>query len=199
MDPMVLGLLVRFFERITVVIIGGMAVYLGFRLFREVPRQRNSSGKVVFPWDFSIVLTRVGPGVFFALFGVVAASLALIRPLEILPGQHENKGGDGKLSYSTETPSSRDNRADGRKLLQKNFAALNYISSSLRPDIPEQDRNSINGNIAEIKLKLMKPVWGNPDEGFGEFERFENWVKNGESDPPPEGMKGALDLYRYKH
>jgi hypothetical protein len=61
MDPLLSGLLIRFFERITAVLIGGMAIYLGFRLFREVPEHRDSAGNLVLPWDISIKLTRLAP------------------------------------------------------------------------------------------------------------------------------------------
>jgi hypothetical protein len=205
MDPLLSGLLVRFFERITVVLIGGMAVYLGFRLFREVPEHRDSAGKLVLPWDISIVLTRVGPGIFFALFGVVAVSLALVRPLEIQPEQKENKGGtenkggEARLIYVNPTPENRDARVDGRKSLQKTFAALNDLLPSLRQDLREVDRDLIKTTIDEIKLKLMRPFWGDQAEGFGDFGQFENWVKNGNPNSPPEGMEGALKLYRYKN
>jgi hypothetical protein len=76
-------LLLRFFERITVVLISGMAIYLGFRLFLAVPELKDSDGKVELPWNISVVTTRVGPGVFFALFGIAAVSLALYRLLEM--------------------------------------------------------------------------------------------------------------------
>lgn len=201
MDPLLSGLLIRFFERITVVLIGGMAIYLGFRLFREVPKHRDSAGNLVLPWDISIKLTRVGPGIFFALFGVAVVTSALFRPLEILPqssGQMENKGGEGKLTYVNPLPDKRDSNADARVPLQKNLAALDHMWESLPKNLAEQDRDSFKQNIGEIKLKLLKPVWGTPEEGFGDFNIFELWVNAGEPNPPPDGMQGALALYGYK-
>lgn len=64
-------------ERILAIAIGGLAVYLGYRLFLALPEQANSEGKVVLPGNISVYLSRVGPGAFFALFGaiVVASSL----------------------------------------------------------------------------------------------------------------------------
>jgi hypothetical protein len=201
MDPLLSGLVVRFLERITAVLIGGMALYLGFRLFREVPEHRDSSGNLVLPWDISIKLTRVGPGVLFALFGIAAVSLALFRPLEIQPqasAKTDDPKGAGRLIYGSATPANRDARSDGRKLLQKHFAVLNTIPSQLRPDIAKQDADNINVNLREIKLKLMRPVWGDADEDFGDYEVFEHWVRNGESPPPPPGMKEAVAFFNHK-
>jgi len=197
MDPI---LLLRFLERITAVLIGGIAIYLGFRLFLLVPEQRDSAGKLVLPWDISIVMTRVGPGVFFALFGVAAAGLALLRPLEISlqgPGLSEEKGGRHISYMGGPALGDRTARADARALLRKEIAALNTVPQLLRKDLPEYERDSIKRSIARVKLALMRPVWEGPAEGWGDFAQFERWVQAEEPDPPPAGMGEALALYRY--
>lgn len=197
MDP----LLLRFFERLTVVLLGGMAIYLGFRLFLEVPEHKDGAGKFVLPWDISIVMTRIGPGVFFALFGVIAVSLALIRPLEIgsqAPSNFENPGNQARLRYATNIAyADKSARHDARSSLRKEIATLNTITGALQKDLPKFERDEFERRIRHIKLALMKPVWGETDEGFGEFSEFERWIKEGEPEPPPAGMKGALELYRY--
>ena len=67
----------RALERIIVVIIGGLSVYLGYRLFLHVPSQKDGEGKISFPGGISIIVNRVGPGVFFALFGAGVVALSL--------------------------------------------------------------------------------------------------------------------------
>jgi hypothetical protein len=74
MDPITL----RFAERLLAVLFGGMAIYLGYRLFLLVPERREGEGRFTFPWDASVVLTRVGPGVFFALFGALVVGTSLV-------------------------------------------------------------------------------------------------------------------------
>ena len=186
--------LLRFLERLAVVSFGGMAIYLGYRLFINVPTHKDSSGKLVLPWNISVVLTRVGPGVFFALFGVIVVSLSLMRPVEM------SKDSDGSIySYGASVTELTDPsaRADGRALLRKEIGALNTFPEYVSENLPKPDQDSIKDTIRQVKLKLMKPVWGQPDQGFGEFSVFEQWVNEGESDPPPSGMEGALTLYRY--
>lgn len=196
MDP----LLARFVERIAAVLIGGMAIYLGFRLFREVPEHRGSAGKFALPWDISIAISGVGPGGFFALFGVAAVSLALIRPLEISsrgPGPSGEEG-ERKLSYmGGSAPGDQTARADARRLLRREIAYLNTIPQQLRGDLAEHSRNATIRALARVKFLLMRPAWGEPEEGFGDIAEFERWVQAGEPDPPPKGMEGALALYRY--
>lgn len=196
MDP----LLLRFFERIIVVLFGGMAIYLGFRLFLVVPEHKDSTGKFKLPWDISIVMTRVGPGVFFALFGVAAVSLSLVQPLKIDLQGLALSGGEGKyqVSYMGEkTIDDRTARADARALLRKEIAVLNTIPQLLRSDLPKYEQDSIKRGIARVKLMLMKPVWGDNEEGFGDFSSFERWVQDGELGSAPPGMDGASALYNY--
>ena len=81
MDTFTAFVSLRFLERLCAVVIGGIAIYLGYRLFLKVPERHDSAGKLVLPWDVSVVLSRVGPGIFFALFGasVVGASFFKAR------------------------------------------------------------------------------------------------------------------------
>ena len=41
----------RVLERVLAVLIGGMSIFLGYRLFIKLPRQKDSSGKVMLPGD----------------------------------------------------------------------------------------------------------------------------------------------------
>lgn len=70
--------LLRVLERIVAVVIGGLSIYLGYRLFRAVKATGEGSAEIKLPHDVTVMVSRVGPGVFFALFGaaIVAASLA---------------------------------------------------------------------------------------------------------------------------
>jgi hypothetical protein len=74
-------LLLRGVERIIAVLVGALAIYLGHNLFLAVPEQRDSEGKVVFSRGASVYLNRVGPGVFFALFGASVTALAIRESL----------------------------------------------------------------------------------------------------------------------
>src|SRR4051794_35002274 len=117
MDP----LLLRFLERITVELIGGLSIYLGYRLFLKVPEYKDNEGKLTLPWNISIVMTRVGPGVFFALFGVLAICLSLIRPLSV-----ESKDQNGtNFTYMSGASGDRTQRANSRASMREKIATLN--------------------------------------------------------------------------
>ena len=73
MEPIIF----RAVERIVAVVIGGLSVYLGYRLFLHIPEQKEGEGKIDLPGGISIFVTRVGPGVFFALFGAVIVAFSV--------------------------------------------------------------------------------------------------------------------------
>ena len=66
--------LTRAAERMLLVLVGALAIYLGYSLFLRMPNaakgRQDGEGKIELPGGVSIFLTRVGPGIFFALVGI---------------------------------------------------------------------------------------------------------------------------------
>src|SRR5260221_5763848 len=83
----------RSLERILAVMVGGFTVYLGYRLFLQIPNRTDSQGKVILPGGISIYMTRIGPGCFFALFGAIVLGLSFKNAVTYskgLPGDSTN-------------------------------------------------------------------------------------------------------------
>ena len=77
----------RAVERLIAVLIGGGSIYLGYRLFMALPElSADGEGKFELPGGVSIYVSRVGPGIFFALFGTALVGLAFINVLTWQPG-----------------------------------------------------------------------------------------------------------------
>ena len=74
--------LLRGIERIICVMIGAFSVYLGYALFIKLPEKTDSEGKAILPGGISIYFSRVGPGVFFALFGTLIIIYAIITQIQ---------------------------------------------------------------------------------------------------------------------
>ena len=187
MDP----LLFRSIERIVSVLIGGLSIFLGYRLFSSVREQSDGKGTFKFPMHTSVVLTKVGPGVFFAMFGAVAVCAAILRPLE------EKRPDAQYIRYVATAKATSTERADGRALLRREIAVLNTVPGLMGPQAAEIDRDNVDRSLRRVKLLLMKPVWGEPGEGFGSFAAFESWAAQGETGSAPAGSNEALVLYRY--
>src|SRR5262245_4135443 len=138
MDPITL----RFAERLVAVLFGGMAIYLGYRLFLQVPERRGADGRLALPWDISIVLTRVGPGVFFALFGALVVGTSLVKGIE-----WRHAPVDGPVAFhgagASLTVPDEQARDVARVELLRDIALLNNFPAYLRGNLPEQDRSTI--------------------------------------------------------
>ena len=208
------AVVLRAIERILAVAIGGLCIYLGHRLFLQIPEQKEGEGRIEFPGGVSVYVARVGPGVFFALFGAVMVGVSFYRGIEVqttrqaslatagtsAPGGTPAASAVEHLQYkgagAAMAPDDRAARADQRALLRKEFAVLNTLPTLLRRDLPEQDRNRVELSAARIKLALMKPMWGPPSEGWGDPVEFEQWVDGGERGPPPATLRAAVEYYR---
>ena len=153
----------RVIERVLAVIIGGMSIYLGYRLFIKVPRQKDSSGKVMLPGDISIFFSRIGPGVFFSLFGAAVVVVSLQQSLDLdlankasVTAESTERTANLKVRYMGETgqsdPAKRDAvRAEARRAI----AELNKLPSMLAPDVPASRRTDVTEAVRDSKLALM--------------------------------------------
>ena len=73
----------RHLERLLIVCSGMLSIWLGYRLFLAMPAGARGDGEIKLPGGISIFLSRVGPGVFFALFGAVVVAYALQNAVKI--------------------------------------------------------------------------------------------------------------------
>src|SRR5262249_56468134 len=86
MDPESLTILVGAFQRILSILIGGMLVYFGYRLFLSLPGKRGGdrgSGEFSLGRGSKVKLSKVGPGVFFAIFGAGLIAYSFAKPMKV--------------------------------------------------------------------------------------------------------------------
>jgi hypothetical protein len=203
----------RAVERILAVVIGGVCIWLGQRLFLSIPEQKEGEGRVEFPGGVSIYVARIGPGVFFALFGALVVGTSFYRGVEVQTTRHVSNA-EATPSAAPNAPhtstlerlefrgagasmvsSEREARGDQRALLRKEFQVLNTIPLWRRHDLPPQDLHRLEASVAQVKLTLMKSMWGDAAEGWGDPVEFERWVNDGARLPPPAALKTAADYY----
>ena len=75
--------ILRSVERLLGVIIAGLCIYLGFRLFLALPKKSDSTGKLVLPGGLNVYLSRIGPGAFFALFGCALVVMSFKQAITV--------------------------------------------------------------------------------------------------------------------
>jgi len=206
MEPIIM----RAIERILAVLIGGLSVYWGYSLFLHLPQQSDSAGKIILPGNISIYLSRVGPGIFLALFGVVVVALSLHKAIIYsdrgfyagAPAAEQDTTmvhpkSNGRY-YSglgeTETKGDRQSLEKSRTLLRRDLFFLNTLSKVLKTDLSDAQQVDINLTLPRIKLDLMKAVW---DEDWGDYVEFKKWVLEGDENSPPQGFKTAAEYFHY--
>jgi hypothetical protein len=179
-------------ERILLVLVGALAVYLGYRLFREIPSAEKSTGKLQLPGGVSIFLTRIGPGVFFALFGIGVIGYSVVRPIELqvpTPAGSASYSGFGQRDPPTE-PVVQGSGPDART----SIARLNGMLEDARSRLEPPKVAEIEQAIRAAKIALMLGHW---EPAWGDRAAFAQWARErADKDPPPDLAPGAALVFR---
>lgn len=180
MDPTLMVVTARAVERIVAVLLGGLAVYYGFRLFLVLPLETQSDGKIRLP-GMSVVLSKAGPGLFFLAFGSLVILASLFRTVRIYPdgaiGQYQYQGIAAEApKHELSAPSSPATRAPTEQDTVRTVLALQSINCMQR--LSARATRDMSGDFdqaaREAKLALLARVW-NPDK-WGDFGAFERWA-----------------------
>lgn len=194
----------RGLERLLVIGAGALAIVLGYLLFRHMPEAGEGEGEVKLPGGVSIYVSRVGPGVFFALFGAAVVGLSLQSPLVIAersdgdplapaagaPARHLSyldTGADNGL-----TPAEIEALELARLRAREHIGFLNGLTGDLAAALPEARRAEIGRRLRNAKLELVQAVWGN----WGDRRAFVEWVRLGAEGAPPQGLEAPAALFR---
>lgn len=210
MDPQGLTIVLRSVERVLVDAAGALAIYLGYQLFLHMPSRDRGTGKFELPGGISIYLSRVGPGVFFALFGAAVLGLSFLHGVSQETTRSEAptattaaEGGATQAAvtvtahYSGVTPTTPDGdplqvEAERTSVLAA-IRNLNRVPAGLRPDLTARERLDIEQAISESKVRLLASVWDG--KNWGPFAEFQEWVRRGEGDPAP-AIRDAVGYFR---
>lgn len=196
-------LIFRAAERIIAVVIGGFSIYLGYLLFIKIPEQKDSSGKIILPGGVSIFLSRIGPGVFFSLFGslIVAFSFYSVMVIDApvmssgegnAPSKTEASVNVRYLSDDSSTV-SKEMLVSMRSEAQRTMFEMNRLPTIFPADLSPTKRIDVNQAIRESKLAIIKSVWG---DDWGSYAQFKNWIVKGASDPMPKELNtDAVKLF----
>jgi hypothetical protein len=82
MDSESLLIISRSLERLLIVVFAGASLWMGWQLFLRVANTTDQQAEFSYK-DMVVRLQRVGPGVFFALFGAVVLSISLSNSLVV--------------------------------------------------------------------------------------------------------------------
>ena len=91
-------------ERLLIVAAAALCIVLGYKLFKIVPSHRESEGKFTLG-DLSVTLAKIGPGVFFSLFGAFVLYQSVQSTLDIgVPPPSQTANSSGQQSAAAVQP-----------------------------------------------------------------------------------------------
>ena len=174
--------MLRGVERIVAVIIGGVAIYLGFRLFFSLPQDTDNEGRILLPGGISIYLSRLGPGTFFALFGIIVVTVSFVYPVQYQKWESpSDRGSDRGYSISAFEGQDRSIPSDtDLAQLRQDISDLHDALLVLSDDNPDQlelkqIRRRLEIRLDQLKLGLLRLHWR---PTWGKFEAFRDWCKD---------------------
>ena len=198
-------------ERLIAVLIGGGSIYLGYRLFMALPElSADGEGKFELPGGVSIYVSRVGPGIFFALFGTALVGLAFINVLTWQPAPAVSPAASPAVaatqvaqapqepavfSYASgeigpaQVSLERDTIVRDLRTLKKIEAALARHAEGQGFDLGPSDTTAALVALPRIKRLMLHGVW---DEAWGDYQAFAAWVRDGALGPPPDGLSAVV-------
>lgn len=185
--------LLRAIERLIAVLSGVVAIVLGYRLFMNISQATESSVEADFPGRIKIILTRIGPGVFFALFGAsivwssyhyqvvnetkkntvhtpVMGQDSVLRD-SVKTVYEETRYSGAGAAILTDPSVAKSRQAEVRRALR----ALNkwLVGKAL------SEQAALEPILTTSRLALIQSVW---QSNWGAYEEFRGWIKDGASD-----------------
>ena len=211
MDPQSLTILLGAFQRILSILIGGMLIYFGYRLFLSLPGKRGrdgGSGEFSLGGANKVKLSKVGPGVFFAIFGAGLIAYSFAKPMKVnIPAAAQTaptapsatnapSAGTGVVAAAGFTyvgavsaPETDEDRARMRNETQQDIIILNRALDGANAS----ERPQVERAVVRAKVALMEPLWA---EDWGELKDFREWLAKGGS--PPGAVQPAVDFFQRK-
>ena len=208
MDSQSLTILVGAFQRILGILIGGMLVYFGYRLFLSLPGKGGrdgGSGELSVGRGSKVKLSKVGPGVFFAIFGAGLIAYSFARPTKVNISGSTPSAPTAATSSTTSpapvaaatfsyvgavsAPETDEDRARIRAETQEDVIFLNRALDRANAS----ERPQFERAIVKAKVALMEPLWA---EDWGELKDFRDWLAKGGA--PPDKTQPAVDYFQRK-
>lgn len=186
----------RMTERLIGVLIGGMCVYLGYRLFMALPDKTDSSGKVILPGGIDIKLSRIGPGVFFALFGISVVISSHFHSIETHTAEKTNPTQAEEVSFHGLGTAMAAPPLENSRLLanaENHILHLNLaLQEQLNPALDPEQRDQLEQAITYAKHEILRNVW---NSDWGEFSKFDAWLKQSMPQPIPEKLRKPAAIF----
>jgi hypothetical protein len=175
MDAALIAVSMHGVERIVAVLLGGLAVFYGYKLFLTLPTKTESNGEIKLP-GMSVVLAKAGPGLFFVAFGALVIITSLFRPVVIEDGGRRYRGVSEAPAHEPQRGEPKAKRAGAEQEMVRVQLALQSVNCMTR--LASMRAKGLGGDFdqsaRESKLALLSLVW--EGDKWGGFDEFEQWA-----------------------
>ena len=201
-EPEILAIGLRHLERLLIVCAGALAIWLGYRMFLAMPHATEGESKIQLPGGVSIFVSRVGPGVFFALFGALVLYYSMRQAVQfsVGPASGQTVAGARTFGYSgiaDAAPAPVGIRPEERTRVVDNArqlaAVVAFIDGPAGKALTSEQRIDMSNALREARVRLLASVWD--ESAWGSFAAFQAWLDN-EVEPPPPALAAAVRAYR---
>jgi hypothetical protein len=190
-------------ERLIGMTFGGLAIFLGYKLFMNISQATESSAEVDFSGKLKVVLTRIGPGVFFALFGASIVAISYLSPVQVADRSIQNDSLNNRQISAASFVSDRSYAGAGEVLADDDYEShAANVRRSIRALQKALDQAAVvdlvqlRPAVQESKIALLKSIW-QPE--WGSFRKFDAWVANGSgSELPSDSLKIPAEMFNIK-
>ena len=183
-------------ERVLIVIVGGGCIFLGYRLFLNLPERQDSEGRIKLPGDISIYVSRVGPGVFFVIFGSIIICSSLYFSITIFDSKTGNPVVRG-VGFHTDSQNVVDADFPGKSEIDHSnllgdFVILNSVRRNFKTNTPEIFLQDWGRAVQRTKFKLLAYHW---DPIWGDFNTFKRNLELNEQDKLGPSYKQPVNMF----
>jgi hypothetical protein len=176
-------MIIRMLERLIAVIVGPLAIYFGYKLFLLLPFQKDSEGKITLP-GFSVILSKVGPGIFFAAFGSIIVYQSITNEVIVKTDKGDFMGG---VALNTPAQDSNPKRVPGDskneispqefQIVRQAIQMLNCMQAVAVGSDPGVRGEDTEEPVRLAKMALLEKIWD--AEKWGKPEVFSSNITMG--------------------
>jgi hypothetical protein len=201
MDTEFVAVVARHLERLLVVGAGAGSLYLGFRMFLAIPRAHVAEGgeaKLGLPGGISLYVTRLGPGVFFGLFGAAVLVTSLTQGIttatersgarEASPPRSEETSGSHTVTVIERSSYSgagalgdtSDRGEVERTQVLDEVRMLSHLAQRVdtnRCAVDDTEKVDFSAALESARKRLLSAVWHEPS--WGPHAAFVRWFDEG--------------------
>jgi hypothetical protein len=170
-------LLFRAAERLLIVGAASLCIFLGYRLFQSLPTFHGSEGKLIF-LKTSVSLSKIGPGVFFALFGAFvlwrSTENVLVLNPPVNPTTQTSRQAAAAIYFGPEAAPNTPGNDTRAQHARADIAIINCIGRGASPYLATLGQPTVETALHNARVGLLETAWQLEWGGKKELEELRN-------------------------